>query len=196
MTNTPLLACDGCGQPATSEHIAKRLQRLEWTTRYRPIHIGTVLLGAFAPTGDAEFLYAEAGTFAGEARDALFASGISPNGKTAEATLSEFQRRGFLLTYVLECPLNPGVGGSIAIQALLQSRLPAWLARVRRSLRPRRVVPISRFLEPLIASLKDGELGCPLVLDSGKPFALDADGSREVAARLSQALAASPAAAR
>jgi hypothetical protein len=196
MTNAHLLACDGCGQPATAEHIAKRLQRLEWTTRYRPIHIGAVLLGAFAPTDDAEFLYAEAGTFAGEARDALSSSGISPNGKTAEATLSEFQRRGFLLTYVLECPLNPGVRGSIAVQALLQSRLPAWLARVRRSLRPRRVVPISRFLEPLIASLKDGELGCPLVLDSGKPFALDAAGSREVAARLSQALAPSPPAAR
>lgn len=195
MTKTHLLACDGCGQPATPEHIAKRLQRLEWTTRYRPLHIGTVLLGAFAPIDDAEFLYAEAGTFAGEARDALSTSGISPNGKSVDATLSEFQRRGWLLTYVLECPLNPGVGGSVAIEALLQSRLPALLTRVRRSLRPRRVVPISRFLEPLIASLKDGELGCPLVLDSGRTFALDAGGSREVAARLSQALAGSPAAA-
>jgi hypothetical protein len=195
MTNAHLLACDGCGQPATAEHIAKRLQRLEWTTRYRPIHIGAVLLGAFAPTDDAEFLYAEAGAFAGEAKDVLSSSGISPNGKTAEATLSEFQRRGFLLTYVLECPLNPGVSGSIAIQTLLQSRLPLLSARVRRSLRPRRVVPISRFLEPLIASLKDGELGCPLVLDRGRPFALDIGGSEEVAARLSQALAANPAAA-
>jgi hypothetical protein len=195
MTNTDLL-CDGCCQPASSEHIAKRLQRLEWTTRYRPIHIGTALLGAFAPADDAEYLYAETGTFGGVAKAALSAGGVSADGKTAEAALTEFQRRGFLLTYVLECPLNPGVSDSVVIQTLLQSRLSALLARVRRSLRPKRVAPISGFLAPLVASLQAAELGCTLLLDSGGPFALDGVESEEVAARLSQALAASPASAR
>src|SRR5882724_4729003 len=72
MTNTELL-CDGCGQQASSEHIAKRLQRLEWTTRYRPVHIGTVLLGAFVPGDDAVFLYAapKPGGFLREDKNAL-----------------------------------------------------------------------------------------------------------------------------
>jgi len=44
-----LLPCDGCGQPASAEHIARRLQRLEWATRFRPIHIQALLLAAFRP---------------------------------------------------------------------------------------------------------------------------------------------------
>jgi hypothetical protein len=186
------LLCDGCGQAANSEHIAKRLERLEWTTRYRPVHIGTVLLGAFAPREDAAFLYAvqNTGKFTGEATDVFAASGVSCNGKSSETALAEFQRAGFLLTYVLECPLNPGVNDPVAIQALLRSRLPALLARVRRSLRPRRVVPISSFLEPLLGSLTGHELACAVVLDSGKPFAFDGAGADQVAVRLRQALTA------
>src|SRR4029077_20020276 len=96
------LRCDGCGQAASPEHIAKRLQRLEWTTRHRPVHIGTLLLGAIAPQNDSEFLYAEGGEFAGEAGIILEAAGLPTRGKYAEATLAEFQRGGFLLTHVLE----------------------------------------------------------------------------------------------
>lgn len=190
MTNTEFL-CDGCGQTATSEHIAKRLKRLEWTTRYRPVHIGTVLLGAFALREDSSFLYAVpgAGEFTAEAKNVLTASGVSQNRKSPEATLAEFQRAGFLLTYVLECPLNPGVHEPAAIQALLRARLPALLARVRRSLRPKRIVPISGFLEPLLESLTDRELACSVVLDNGKPFAFDGGGADQVAARLSLVLA-------
>src|SRR5207253_8014232 len=55
MTNSITLVCDGCGQAATAEHIARRLQRLEWTTRYRPVHIHALLLGAFSPLRDEEF---------------------------------------------------------------------------------------------------------------------------------------------
>src|SRR3984893_2546309 len=56
--NSTDLRCDGCGQPASPEHIARRLQRLEWMTRFRPIHLHTLLLGAFSPLVPAEFLYA------------------------------------------------------------------------------------------------------------------------------------------
>ena len=188
MTNTELL-CDGCGQQASSEHIAKRLQRLEWTTRYRPVHIGTVLLGAFAPTDDVAFLYAapKTGGFLREGENALTASGISQDGKSAEATLAEFQRGGYLLTYVLECPLNAGTDNPAAVQALLRSRLPALLARIRRSLRPKRVVPISSLLEPLLGSISESVLNCGVVLNEGKPFDLDIRGSELLAARLREA---------
>jgi len=101
--NGTALRCDGCGQPASSEHVARRLQRLEWTTRYRPVHIGTLLLGAVAPQKDSEFIYSLASAWDGEARILLAATGIAPEGKSAETTLAEFQRQGFFLTHVLEC---------------------------------------------------------------------------------------------
>jgi hypothetical protein len=190
MTKTDILLCDGCGQPASSEHTARRLQRLEWTTRYRPLHIGTVLLGAFAPEDAATFLYAisNTGDFIGEAGNVLASSGVSQNGKSSEAALAEFQRAGFLLTYVLECPLNPGVNDEAAIHGLLRSRLPALLARIRRSLKPKRIVPISSALESLMESLGAGELGCSVVLDGGKPFALDSAAPGLAIARLNQVL--------
>jgi hypothetical protein len=33
------ILCDGCGLPASPEHIAARMERLELVTRFRPIHI-------------------------------------------------------------------------------------------------------------------------------------------------------------
>jgi hypothetical protein len=188
MTNTDLL-CDGCGQPASSEHIAKRLQRLEWTTRYRPIHVGTVLLGASAPADDAEFLYAERGEFLGEAKYVLDACGLVTAGKSWQAVLTEFQRAGFLLTYALECPLDPRFNEE-AVSTLLQSRMPALLARIRRSLKPKRIVPISLSLEALLASMREVDTGCPVLLDDGKPFDRDGRGGEEAAARLRRALSA------
>ncbi len=105
MTN-PTLLCDGCGQVASAEHVARRLRRLAWMTRYRPVHVGTVLLGAYSPDAESDFLYAESGSITGEAARVLAAVGITPHGKAKEAVLSEFQRGGFLLGYVMECPLE------------------------------------------------------------------------------------------
>src|ERR1700686_780446 len=136
MTNSRALVCDGCGQAASTEHIAKRLKRLEWTTRYRPVHIGTLLLGAVAPRDDSDFLYAEGGEFRGDAGIVLAAAGLSRAGKPAEAVLSEFQRGGFLLTYVLDCPFEQGADPN-DLQRMLEGRLPGVLARIRRSLRPK-----------------------------------------------------------
>jgi hypothetical protein len=186
---TDFSQCDGCGREVSSEHIARRLQRLEWTTRYRPIHIGTVLLGAYAPDDDAEFLYSEGGAFRGEAKDVLTATGVAPAGKSWQAVLTEFQRRGFLLTYALECPIDSGVGAA-AVQALLEARRPALLARIRRSLKPKRIVPISPLLEPLLVSLGEVDTGCPVILDDGKAFALDGAGREDAVGRLRQILAA------
>jgi len=171
MTNTNLLPCDGCGQPASPDHLTKRFERLEWTTRYRPIHIGTLLLGAVAPASDAEFLYAPGGELAGEAGRILDAAGVARTGKTADAVLAEFQRGGYLLIYVLDCPVEAGLTDSTALQGALARRLPAVLARIRRSLKPKRIVPISGLLEPLLPKLAGA--GCEIALDGSKPFALD-----------------------
>jgi hypothetical protein len=187
------LRCDGCGRLASPEHIARRLQRLEWTTRYRPVHIGTLLLGAVAPQRDSEFLYSPAGGWDGEAKALLAAAGVTPAGKSAEAALAEFQRAGLFLTYVLECPLDDGVGDDL--QELIPNRLPAVRARIRRSLKPKRLVPISGTLEQFLPVLNSDELSCAIVLDHQKPFALDADTS-ESANRLREALASQSTSAR
>src|SRR6266478_2583355 len=116
MTISSELLCDGCGQEASAEHIARRLRRLEWTTRYRPVHINTLLLGAFSPQEERDFLYAPGGEFHGEAGHLLDALAISTAGKAADAVHAEFQRAGFFLTHVLECPLDSGVGQGKALR--------------------------------------------------------------------------------
>lgn len=172
MPTNPLL-CDGCGQPSSPGHIARRLQRLEWTTRYRPVHIGTLLLGASSSQSDTEFLYA--GKFEGEAGRLLAATGITHAGKTPEAVLAGFQRGGFFLAHVLECPLDDAAAGSDSLNALLEARIGPVMARIRRSLKPKRMVLFSREVTHITARLSAEELGCQLILDDGKPFDLEAD---------------------
>ena len=183
---TNVLACDGCGQSASPEHIARRLRRLEWTTRYRPVHIGTLLLAGVSPQADEDFLYAA--QFNGEAGRLLDAVGISTTGKSAEVVLSEFQRRGLLLTHLLECPFETGQWEQQPLQDLFRKRLPQVVTRIRRSLKPKRVVLISEALAPLAARFSEVDLGCPLILDDGKPFGLDSADAFSAVHRLRQGL--------
>ena len=185
------LRCDGCGQLASAEHIARRLQRLEWTTRYRPVHISTLLVGAVAPESNLEFLYAPQGEFSGEAGIILTAARLTANKEASETMLSEFQKQGLLLTYVLDCPLDRRITDAAAMLRLLAARTPVFLARVRRSLRPKRLVPISWRLQPLLSHFREADLACKILLDRDEPFALDGDAPEDAAARLRQALAGS-----
>ncbi len=98
-----------------------------------------------AAENDSEFIYSPGGGWGGEAEILLAVAGLTIEGKTTEATLAEFQRRGFFLSHVLECPLEKGEDHSI--QQLIRNRLPTVLARIRRSLKPKRLVPISKWLE-------------------------------------------------
>jgi hypothetical protein len=134
------------------------------------VHIGTLLLGAVSPRACADFLYA--GEFEGEAGRLLDAAGISRKGKSPEAALSEFQRGGLFLAYVLECPLEPSQADISALEPALSRHLSRAIARIRRSLRPKRVVLISELPASIAASLSNAELGCPVVMDDGKPFDL------------------------
>ena len=196
--NTTPLRCDGCGQLAPPQHMVRRFQRLEWTTRYRPIHIATLLLGAIAPQNDSEFLYSPAGAWNGEASLLLVAAGLATEGKSAEATLAEFQRGGFFLTHVLECPLETGETSLIQhnVQQLIADRLPTVLTRIRRSLKPKRLALISRDMQPFLSALESGELNCAILLDQGKPFALDSQTAVEATERLRVALTSQVASAR
>ena len=183
---TDLLVCDGCGQSASPEHIARRLLRLEWTTRYRPVHIGALLLGSVSPLAEEDFLYR--GKLQWEAGRLLEAVGISTPGKSPESVLSEFQRGGFFLAHVLECPLETSEAEQASYESLLAERVSPVLTRIRRSLKPKRVVLISDSLAPLAAILSSAELGCPVILDNGKPFGLDSSDFSGAALHLRQAL--------
>lgn len=171
MTTSPLLLCDGCGQSASPTHLARRLQRLEWTTRYRPVHIQALLLGGIAPEADAAFLYCPEGNYQGEAANLLEALRISRAGRCADAVLTDFQKGGFLLTHVLECPLEPGAAPSAAGQ-LLEKQLPVVIARIRRSFKPKRVVLFSGELASLAGKFTEAALGSPLFTGTYGPFSL------------------------
>ena len=189
MANTIVLPCDGCGQRASTEHIARRLRRLEWTTRYRPVHIYNLLLGDVSPRGERDFLYSPKGEFSGEAAFVLQAAGISATGKTAETVHAEFQRGGFFLTHVLECPMEREGESGAELAHLLERQLPAVLTRIRRSLKPKRLVLVSEALEKVQGKIVAAELGCAILHDGEKPFALDA-ADAGIAKRLHEALAA------
>jgi len=191
-----VILCDGCGQPASPEHIARRLQRLEWATRYRPIHLHTLLLGAFSPEAPSELLYSPDEAHSGEAANLVAAAGISAGGKSADAIQSEFQRRGIYLTHVLECPLDVASSKADFLNSALNERLPTVFTRIRRSLKPKRLAFISGSLTQLIERFASAQLNCELVLDDGRAFALDHSNPAEVAAaiaRFQDILAAAPA---
>jgi len=189
MTSSRALVCDGCGQAASGEHIARRLRRLEWTTRYRPVHIHTLLLGAFSPREESDFLYAPGGEFRGEAALLLDAAGIGTAGKTRDAVHAEFQRAGLFLTHVLECPLEGEGNLPPDAHAALKERLAAVATRIRRSLKPKRVMVITEELSPLMDDIFALNLGCPVLLDGGKPFRLERGAGESGVERLREALA-------
>jgi hypothetical protein len=186
---TITLTCDGCGQTASAEHIALRLQRLEWSTRYRPVHIQTLLLCAAPQPEERESLYSPSCDYRGVAGRVLEVAGIAVAGKTADIVQAEFQRAGFFLTPVLECALETESQDGMTLLLLLERRLATIGTRIRRSLKPKRVALLSMGLGAVAEKMAAMELGCPVVLDEGKPFALDGPGAGEAVRRLRKALA-------
>ncbi|GAC1627719.1 MAG: hypothetical protein PVS2B2_16220 [Candidatus Acidiferrum sp.] len=200
MTTSPPLLCDGCGQAASPDHFARRLQRLEWATRYRPVHMQALLLSGVSPAAAEEFLYfrgAGGGTsYEGEAAWLLSALGISHKGKPAEDVLTEFQRRGLFLTHALECPMEFGPGDRLELATLLETRFNDVCVKIRRSLKPKRVVILSSAMRSIANRFAAANLGCPVELDEGKPFDLESAKPEAVAARLRAVLPAIATAAR
>jgi hypothetical protein len=161
-----LLRCDGCGQAADLPHISRRLERLAWVTRFRPLHIQALLLGGVAPRNGDDFLYSPRSVFRGEAGNVLKAAQVSAEKKAPAAVLAEFQKLGLLLTHVLECPLEEGLS-EVQARALIEKQLPTVLTRVRRSLKPKRMLLVSRELQPYARKFHEADLGCPVLPETG-----------------------------
>jgi len=75
----------------------------------------------------------------------------------------------------------------------LKKRLAAVATRVRRSLKPKRVMAVTAELALVLDDILAMDLGCPVLLDNGRPFRLEGRAGENGAARLREALAGTPA---
>jgi hypothetical protein len=216
------IVCDGCGLPASPEHIAARMERLELVTRFRPIHIH-LLFVAFDPMPRLEddfYKPPESRDFFDSFLSAMNispdAEGRGPHLETAEispqaestgrdagpAMLLEFQRRGYYLTYLSECPVTPehfanvevtrgmtnlgiahgaadsGIDGAQVSNAreCISRLAPTLIKRIRFNYRPKHVVLLGTHLSPLIGVFEDAGLGPLLLLDRGAPLTIPGTG--------------------
>jgi hypothetical protein len=169
MSDSLLLPCDGCGQLADSAHISRRLERLAWSTRFRPLHIQALLLSAIAPKRDSDFLYSPSETFHGEAATILNAVPLPTEGRSAKTVLTEFQKLGLMLAHILECPLDESVSESQA-KPLPEKQLAATIARIRRSFKPKRLLLVSGTLLQQSARFHQADLGCVVLPTSTGAF--------------------------
>jgi hypothetical protein len=142
---------------------------LAWTTRFRPVHIQALLLAGIAPKNDFDFLYAPDSSVGGEAATILEAVQLFREGKSREDMLADFQKLGLMLAYILECPLHDS-GSPAQVRTLVEQHLPATIARIRHSLKPKRVLLISAGLQDLAIELPSASLGCPVFPPRGSAF--------------------------
>jgi hypothetical protein len=168
MQDSPGILCDGCGQPACAEHIARRLKRLEAMTRYRPIHVQALFLGAASPANAEDYLYSARDAFRGEGAALLRYLGIEITARTGDQVLSDFQRRGYLLAHLLDC--SDTLSAEEVSREALARRMPATLTRIRRSFKPKRVVLLGQELAEFVPQFMAGNLNAALILRDGKPF--------------------------
>jgi hypothetical protein len=134
--------CDGCGQMADTEHIRKRIQRLEMATRYRPVHVQTLLIGTAPPEAAEEYLYA------------------------SEKQGMELQKNGIFVVYAVECPLAQGASASEAVQ----QAAPVLIKRLQFSYKPKAIVLFSPATTELLGPLRTAGFEDRLILKDGKVF--------------------------
>lgn len=183
-TSTSIL-CDGCELPASPEHIAARMERLELVTRFRPIHIQVLLIALDPmPRPEDEFYRPpETRHFFDSLLSALDIStpAESNAAEAAAANLLEFQRRGYYLTYLSECPLpsahSTGQGADDSAARDCITRLaPTLVKRIRFNYKPKHVALLGTNLSSLIEIFEQAGIARLLLLDQGKPLTVPSAG--------------------
>jgi hypothetical protein len=187
LNSTPII-CDGCGLPASPEHIAARVQRLELATRFRPIHVD-VLFVALEPMPRLEddfYRPPESRSFFDPFLSALDISSEAgkqsreANGREVDvARLLEFQRKGYYLTYLSECPLLGEVDANVAHECI--SRLaPTLIRRIRFNYKPKHIALVGTNLQPLSEVLQQTGMGALLDINQAAPLTIPNSGSPRV----------------
>ena len=183
--NSNSILCDGCGLPASPEHIAARMERLELVTRFRPIHIQAlfVALDPMPRPEDEFYRPPESRQFFDSLLSALdISTDVESNpAEAAAANLLEFQRRGNYLTYLSECPLplpnstRENADGSDASEYI--SRLaPTLVKRIRFNYKPKHIALLGTNLSPLIEIFERAGIAPLLLLDQGRPLTVPSAG--------------------
>jgi len=189
------LPCDGCGLPASPEHIAGRLRRLELSTRFRPVHIGILFVALAPPLRPEDEFYgpAESKEFSDPFLDALdirTSTDKAAPGSDARATdsarLAEFQRRGYYLAYLSECPIPANEASAASAIARLG---PTLIRRIRFNYRPKLVAPLGEELLPLIEMLRAAGIDPVLTLDQERALPAPRTGDRQWTVLLQRAVA-------
>jgi hypothetical protein len=172
------IRCDGCGREVSTEHIRQRITRLEWASRFRPIHITTLFLAPAPSAALADAFYSPEELPGNVSSHTLFgdlleASGGNGNAESRQAALGRFQHGGFYFAEAVECPVAPEEG----FPEILSRLTPTVIRRIRHSYRPQSVILLSDELAPLAAALAGAGLDARLLLLDAKPVPLPgADG--------------------
>ena len=140
-----LPACEGCGTRTNEAHIARRAERMELASRFRPGRIRVLLLDGAPPSRAEDYFYLAASNRADRALGArryfdelMNCASISTGADSKETTqLGEFQQKGFFLTYAVECPFEEQDDPKAALRRLA----PTVLKRVQSVYDPAYVVP-------------------------------------------------------
>lgn len=185
MTKVAVLSmCDGCGQPADDTHIARRIQRLELATRFRPIHINILFLAEAPPPRMENYFYfpnAKRDERTGLSRvlfdELMRGLGISAEDALGdEPLLAEFQKQGYFFADGLECPVEEAfpelMVKAVTVSApMLAHRYGAMIVkRVTLSYKPKHIILLSTRARHLIPVLEHAGLGRQLLLYQGLPL--------------------------
>ena len=182
---THAIPCDGCGLPATPEHIAARIRRLELATQFRPIHIGILFVAIAPPIRAEDDFYAppRSKTFFEAFLEGLDIPTASTKPELSTISLRpdaerllEFQRRGHFLAYLSECPLPTGAQ---SLTDAIPRLAPNLIRRIRFNYKPKHVALFGEELAPLIEVLRNAGIGPSLILHQGLPLPLPGTGGKD-----------------
>lgn len=167
--------CDGCTLEATAEHLRRRTARLEWASRFRPIHISTLILTPAPPQALEDYFYYPSGLPTDPDARALLedlsaACGVNASVEGREAALRKFQHAGFFVAEAVECPVDQEAGADF--DSLLARLMPTLARRVRYSYRPKSVLLISDRLKGVAQALASGGVEAKLLPAEGEPIGL------------------------
>jgi hypothetical protein len=169
-----LPVCEGCGTRTDDAHVARRATRLDLASRLRPARIRVLLLDGAPLSRIEDYFYRAALNPADRSLGArryfeelMKAAGVPVVGNSQEiALLAEFQRKGFFLTYAVECPFEEQDDPKGALRRLA----PTVMKRVQSVYDPAYMVPISQPTAELIRLFGMIGWGDRLVLENGLPF--------------------------
>src|SRR5579863_3534491 len=169
-----MIVCDGCGTQADDAHIRARIGRLELATRFRPIHIHTLLIDVAPPSRPEDYFYAVAvdrSVRSVSSRmyfdELMKCAEIVPDAAIQEEiALAEFQRKGLYLASAIECPIREAT----ELEAAVRKAAPTVVQRVKASYKPKYIALLSEAARELIAPLSDAGWKDRLILDSDSPF--------------------------